>query len=293
MAEKILLLTGQEKDNESYEFSKIVKNSTNKLFFIYSKIINHLYFNGDSFFHGTTFGNWKNKLSEYKAIIIYDSFGIYTYNVIKYLNKKKYTGRLILYYRNPLYLPETLDLNKIRTLKCEIWTYSQYDSEKFGLIFNPNPLPNIPENIPINSDIVYDFVFIGMDKGRKQLIDSICEKLANYKILKMIMNDGKSCIPFDEYILNTLKAKVIIDISDEKAGPTTRCMEGMLLKRKVFTNCKAIKNYKFYNQKNIFIYGKDNLSDLQNFVSNPFVNIDDYKIEWYSFDNWLNRFNIC
>lgn len=290
----ILLLDGQNKKQKNCTSREILKKNINIITKIFFKIINHLPLTSKfSFIYSYTFGEWKNNLNIFKLIIIYDSFGIYTYNVIKYLNEIKYKGRIILYYRNPLYLRDTLQLSKVKKLNCEIWSYSQYDCEHYGLFFNPNPLPEMPILENEKNDILYDFIFIGMNKGRKSIINKLCNELSDYKIYKKIISKNKYTIPYSDYINYCNKAKVIIDISDEKAGPTTRCTEGLLLKRKVITNCKSIKNYKFYNKNNIFIYGEDNLKNINDFLERDFLSIEKDVLDYYSFSNWLNRFVQC
>lgn len=68
-------------------------------------------------------------------------------------------------------------------------------------------------------------------------------------------------------------------------------MEAIFLKKKLITNFRNIKTEKFYNPSNIFVIGEDNPEELESFINSPMKEIDSSLIEYYEFNNWINRFN--
>ena len=66
----------------------------------------------------------------------------------------------------------------------------------------------------------------------------------------------------------------------------------MFLERKLITNNTDIKNYDFYNHDNIFILGEDNINEIKEFINKPYKKIDQDIIDYYDFDQWLNRFGV-
>ena len=69
-------------------------------------------------------------------------------------------------------------------------------------------------------------------------------------------------------------------------------MEALFLERKLITNNTDIKNYDFYNHDNIFILGEDNINEIKEFINKPYKKIDQDIIDYYDFDQWLNRFGV-
>jgi hypothetical protein len=101
----------------------------------------------------------------------------------------------------------------------------------------------------------------------------------------------KKPISYDDVLVKIGKSKAILDyLSDPSDGLSLRPMESIFHKKKLITNSKLIANYDFYRPQNIFILGRDNLSDLPEFLNSPYEEIDKEIIEKYDFKNWLNRF---
>lgn len=101
---------------------------------------------------------------------------------------------------------------------------------------------------------------------------------------KMSISDVK------EHMLNS---KVIVDVQYPKnSGLTMRTIETMGLRRKLITANKDIKNYDFYNQKNILIVDRENPIINKEFVITPYEEVDSDIYESYSLKNWvLNLFS--
>ena len=88
-----------------------------------------------------------------------------------------------------------------------------------------------------------------------------------------------------------MESKALLEIvKEDVSGITLRALEGIFFGKKLITNNKFIKMYDFYNPNNIFILEDDNLSNLKNFISSKYEPIDKTIIDYYDFEEWVNRF---
>ena len=110
----------------------------------------------------------------------------------------------------------------------------------------------------------------------------------NFKIIE----DKKDYIKYDEYIKNIQTSKCILDYNtNNKIAPLTlRPLEALFLNKKLITNNLDIINYDFYNPRNIFILGKDDINDIKKFIDTPYQIVDEKIVNYYDFNSWLQRF---
>ena len=102
----------------------------------------------------------------------------------------------------------------------------------------------------------------------------------------------KNRMPYNEVLQYIEKSKAILDyVSDNQSGLTLRPLEAMFFRKKLITNDISIINRDFYKKENIFILGKDDISDLVDFLNNDYVKIDQKILDRYDFINWIERFN--
>jgi len=90
--------------------------------------------------------------------------------------------------------------------------------------------------------------------------------------------------------INTVKnATLLIDITvDCHKGLSLRFYEALCFDKKLITNNPAVQYYDFYQPDNIFIYGQDDLSTLEQFIQKPYQPVDSAIKQKYSFDNWIH-----
>lgn len=62
-------------------------------------------------------------------------------------------------------------------------------------------------------------------------------------------------------------------------------------KKKLITNCAAVKEYDFYCPENIFILGIDKEDELKKFLDIPYKNVN-VNISKYLFSGWIRNFEI-
>jgi hypothetical protein len=238
------------------------------------------------------FGEWKNNIEQYDVAIIFAT--LHETDVIKLLRMHNKNIRIIYWYWNPVSGVRDIDYNKLDN--AEIWSFDPKDCEKFSFHYNTTFYFN---EIKLNTtEIVYDALFIGKDKGRRrQLLDLECV-IKNYGLNTYFYihpDDPKQAqnqIPYSEYLEKISKSKVLIDIvAPGQSGLTVRAMESIFLKRKLITYDHTIINNSFYTPENIFIIGKDNIKDLKGFIDKPYKELDADIVDYYSIEKWLERFN--
>lgn len=183
----------------------------------------------------------------------------------------------------------------------EIWSYSKYDCQKYGLKYNTTFYPYTIKNS--EDKMIYDVLFVGKDKGRLDDILGIKEELDNlnlktffhisptHKYELYLRSVYKSKIPYSKVEELISKSRCILDCEvDDTAGLTIRPLEALYRHRKLITNNKSVCNEDFYNPNNVFIYGKDDNQNLFDFVKSEFVEPNQEILDEYTMENWVKRF---
>lgn len=235
------------------------------------------------------FGNWKKNIKKYDKVIFFDNgFNeVFSY-WIKKINPKCKT---ILWIWNPISNRQMRFLND-KNLD-EIYSYSEKDSQKYGIKYNTTFYnKELKENFVQNNE-VYDIVFLGRNKNRKNIIENFKNDIKNYNLKTnfKIIEDGENEISYYEYLNWISKSKAILDIVNNiYQGPTLRTMESIFLNKKMITNNREIMNYEFYNKNNFFILGIDDINNIESFVNSSYVRNDKKILNYFEFENWLLRF---
>ena len=87
------------------------------------------------------------------------------------------------------------------------------------------------------------------------------------------------------------ESEFILDITQQdQVGLTIRTFEALGLGRKLITTNPNIKNYQFYDARNIFIVDEYNLRVSDKFLSLPYVPLSDDVLEMYYVNNWVKEF---
>lgn len=282
------------------------------------KILNHIkkiyfYFNlpKKSIWFSLNDIDWK----KYKVIIIFEC--LYPIEVISYIRRKS-KARIIYWLWDPiernsggkLYnsFNEHMKLNLLKNekcYKCEIWSFDKADCKKYNLYYNNQT--TIKFNL-LKNNIKYDFFYIGhYKKGRDTILEELGmifnSKNLNYKLyivsnkennkyknIKILNHD----LNYKEIVEYIFKTKCIIELVDKNQnGITWKPLEAMFYKRKLITNFEKIIEYDFYNPKNIFILGKDDISNIDEFINSKYEEIPEYIINKYTIDGWVDHFIKC
>ena len=174
------------------------------------------------------------------------------------------------------------------------FSYDKNDCKKYVLKYNTQ-FYNKKLVQGTQNDELYDFVYLGSNKGRKEEIINL-ENILNdnkYKTNFKIIENKKEFIPYKNYLKMVSNSKCIVDfVKEGTVGLTLRIFEGMYFQKKIITNNKTIVNYNFYNSNNIFVLGIDDISDISNFMEKKFVEYDKRYLDYYDVVNWVRRFEI-
>jgi hypothetical protein len=84
------------------------------------------------------------------------------------------------------------------------------------------------------------------------------------------------------------KAKIIVEIQrTEQVGLSFRIFEALGHRKKLITTNKDIVNYDFYHPQNILVVDENNIEISEDFVTSPYVEIDETILSKYKIENWV------
>ncbi|HEM5176330.1 TPA: glycosyltransferase [Streptococcus suis] len=247
------------------------------------------------FFHRYWLEAWKDNLANYDTIVVFDN--AVTPKLLKYIKEhiSSQTALKIWLWNVPNehidYLKENFD----------VYCFDKTYSEKQGLSFIEQfyILDNIREE---QTELLQDFYFIGVDKGRLEQIYQLAEIIEDSQMTYLfdIFSNARNSdykginyldtkITYSEIIEKIQQSKAIVEINKEgQMGLTLRALESIFFKRKLITTNSCVKNYDFYHPNNIFVLEQSTAEDLIEFMSKPYVSLPESTIEKYSFSNWIS-----
>ena len=238
--------------------------------------------------------NWLQEIKDYDTVVIFDSLDIV--KISKDVADSYPEKKVVVLYINPIRGSFQTDLKQY----AEVWTTDYEDSLKFGLKYGgqfiyEKYLDGLPKSIK------YDLYFVGIDKGRFKHIKELEKKLTNdfemttniryVSPIKSLFDKSYSRrIPYSKVMTETAQSRMILEYNQEgQEGLTLRCIEALVMRKKIITNNKNIKKYDFYNPNNIYIIQDDSLKGLKEFISGDYT-LDPEKMESnYYFSSLLNR----
>lgn len=249
--------------------------------------------------------DWKYKIAEYDVIFIFD--GVRGRDVIEYIRDHNKRARIIIYYINPVDFADRKAPHHYKGLECEFYTFDPIDAKKFGIEFKPY---FYPEEYMVDCDekvdIKQDVFFVGVDKDRLGIIKDLHKKFEQMNLTDKLMivatphkkysrSDEKwlaKRVPYEKIAENIKQSRAILDIVQSgQSGITLRPMEAMFYNKKLITNNIYIKEYDFYNPRNIFILQERNISELKEFLDLPIIEIAQEVKNKYRFSGgWMKDF---
>jgi len=167
----------------------------------------------------------------------------------------------------------------------QIWTFDKNDSDKYKIRMHSSG-GYLTSYIKTRKKVKYDVFYIGADKGRAQYIINLQKQMESIGIITkfLITANGKFSskktyyaepISYDSVIDYVSESKAILNIMlPNQNGATMRDYESIFIGVKLITNNKNIKNYDFYIENNVFILGERDISELKDFLSTPFIQIN-------------------
>ena len=202
------------------------------------------------------------------------------------------------------------DLEEIKCFNF-VFSYDREDARKNNFIFRPTfYIKECLKDIPEEKE--YSLYYVGAlrDKKRYEYILTIKNHLDNLKLksfLKLYVNKNNknylenekmkelfitNKISYLENLKKLKQSKAVLDIKyGNQKGLTLRVYEALAMDIKIITDNDDIKNYDFYNEKNIKII--DNINkieeiDINFFKKEPEVIPEDIKYK-YSIDGFIDE----
>jgi hypothetical protein len=161
------------------------------------------------------------------------------------------------------------------------------------------------ESLFQNKSPEYDIYYIGSYDNRIKKLIPICEKLfeKGYKLNIILgcspkkelkkypyITFAKKRLSYYENLEMVANCKCIIDLSQNTihSGLSFRPFEALGYNKKLITTNSIIKNYDFYDDKNIFVINENcDYNYIDTFLNSIYNDIDPTIKNKYSFSNWL------
>jgi len=236
-------------------------------------------------------GNWTKHISEFDNWIFFYDYVNFNkvIKVIKVIKRKNSNARFFFYSWDIDYRFKELNaLSKIGV--CG--SFDKKFAEEFGVhywgqFYNTNGISSfLSEKETVSSD----YFFLGQDKGRKQILQSLENTLQQNGLTGEVVITNKALqVSYQEYLRMIKKTKCLIDIVQEKqTGLTYRVMEALFFDKKLITNNKYIKNCDFYKPANIYIINDDS-RDFKTFFAEPIAPVCESIKQNYTLESFIKR----
>ncbi|MCR5313744.1 MAG: hypothetical protein K6E54_08935, partial [Bacteroidaceae bacterium] len=179
----------------------------------------------------------------------------------------------------------------IRALGFKMATFDKNDSISYNMSFFPQFYREYKEELE-TINYKQDFFFCGRDKGRKEFINRMKEKLSQIGTCKFIITNtiSQDAMGYNKYIEELKNSRVVCEaVQTGQEGLTVRALEALFLKKKLITNNVRIKEYDFFHPNNIFVISEDtDVLTVQDFLDRPYTDVDKDIIKNYDVYHLLN-----
>lgn len=253
------------------------------------------------------YGEWREHTEDFDVVIVFD--GIRGSDVIEYIRKKNPRARIVVYYVNIFAGGDRNDPARFKKFGVEMFTFDRAAAERHNIGFrhyfyeHEEEAEAAKKNAPGTE---CDIVFFGSDKGRLPYLIKLKDTFADCgaKTELYVVPDKRRSYtksqrefllngwqPYEKIVAITQKARAVLDLNvEEQTGITLRPMESIFLGKKLITNNRDIRNYDFYDKRNVFITDEDDYADLGDFLHSGFVPVDEKIMENYRMEHWLESF---
>lgn len=248
--------------------------------------------------------DWYKHLGEYDKIIITDVALDYDCRLLENIRKKNRHSQCYVYSWNIVKNEEKHNylMKLAQKTDFRFYCYDKGTCSRYGLEFNTimyDKSLRLPEN-----KIECDMFFLGYLKDRKEKMIALHRAMTkdglNPRFVIVGKNDGN--LPFDfresyvnyfDYLDMLSRSRAILDISQRgQDGYSMRVMEAIFFDKKLITTNKYVRDSIFYDENNIYIIDLERIdsNEIRNFFELEFHPYPESIKEYYSFEEWLNRF---
>lgn len=240
-------------------------------------------------------------IKKYDLIIVFEDVKIIP---IIYTHKKRKT-KIILWNWNIKTNFQAKQQSRYANI-CDIWTFDENDSKKYGWKLNNQFYFNIKLPIHNNGDKIKAFLAC-VDKGRYEVAREIRNALIEIGVecsFWLVKQDNKTylkeddiwlknaLLPYDDFLINIENSDIVIDLVQEgQSGITVRILEAIIANKKIITNNYQIIDSELFDSKNIYLWDdKVDKERLKNFIFESKHPYDSSIKEKYMFENWIRNF---
>jgi hypothetical protein len=210
--------------------------------------------------------------------------------------------------------------NKVNTLEKldlfdEVFSFDKKDCDQFGLTFRPLFFDKEYEELAQEeSELIYDLFFVGTVHSDRYLILNevrqqfeknnlnvfyflyIPSKIMYYqrKLLTSELQGSQITdfsfvgLPSEQLTAKLKQSKAVVDIQHPKqTGLTMRTIEMLGANKKIITTNTDIQHYDFYHPNNICIVDRNSVVVPTEFMTTPYVHVDDQVKERYSINYFI------
>lgn len=226
----------------------------------------------------------------------------YSHEVMRFLRNRSST-MIIHFWDSIKYIKKQKQYLQYFDLKS---TFDKCEAEEYEMKFLPNFYFEQKEALNFKANCEYDiFAVMGYDE-RFYIVEKIAKilknKNINYKIIVVTKKEIKSeyvtitqnPITLEETQMYQNLSKAILEIGHTNAekiqgGLSMRAIEALGNRKKLLTTYEIVKEYDFYNEKNIKVLDLNNIDIDKSFFEMPYEELDDSICKKYSLKSWIKN----
>lgn len=180
-----------------------------------------------------------------------------------------------------------------------IWTFDEYDSQKYGIRHLKSRSYN-DARIKPRKENKYDILYVGRDKGRGEYLLSLKAKFESMGLTVkfIIVADGRfakrkkyydKLISYDEITELLAESRAVLNVTmPNQKGITLRDIEALFNDIKLITTNQYIVENEIFDENNVFVLQENNFDDICTFLDKP-VNVRNDLKEKYSLNTVLKE----
>lgn len=245
------------------------------------------------------FEPWDHLVDEADAVLVESSDLIIP--AILHIRSRWPGKRIISWYWNPSG-PGT-DPSRLPPDVCESWSFDRRDCERFGLNYNTNY--SFREIARFRSGDTFDFLFVGVNKGRASKLSRLAEQLERHGFSFRFRVNGLSRaeissypllepidpIPYEEILRLTGQARAVVELPQAgQTGLSLRPIEAFMMGKKILSFSDAISSEVFYDPSRVLILDRPDIGRIDEFMRTESLPAGQEALDHYDFDQWIRRF---
>lgn len=231
-------------------------------------------------------------------------FDLCNYVNVKYLLKHLKCSTVHIWFWNTIggKMPRILTIDTDKKLLFH--TFDPQDAIKYDMLLH-NQLYRESAQKESTTEEIYDFFFVGMNKGRFDTLRDLNYRLTKWGFsTKFIIVDPHAesgvrdgiefrnkDVEYEETLHLIRMSKVLVDCTKSKqTGITLRVLEGLFLNKKVLSNNTEIKNLPFYDSSRHLIFNDmDSEDSIRYFLDVPLTEATAEEKAPYNIKHWLKE----